>query len=330
MRTVILLLLPALLCSAADYFRITAIDAGTGRGVPLVELSAGNDVAFWTDSNGIVAIDEPGFADQRVRFRVSSHGYVLAGDAGGSVVLSVRPGGSAVIKLHRTNIAERLYRITGEGIYRDSLLTGMTVPLRRPSLNAKVTGQDSVTIALYGSKVFWVWGDTNGIGGELSLACSAATSELPGAAMDPDRGIDLNYFVSPSGFVKSVCNVPGPGMKWNFWVAALPDDNGKERLLLRYRRMKDLGKPVESGMLLWNDQAETFEPLAKFSRDFDSQISIHPFRAVNGRREYLYLAGPYPMAGASIFTSRTRIRRCECSRSSEPLPTLRSGKCSPA
>ena len=40
---------------------------------------------------------------------------------GGKVHLSV---------IQRLNIARRLYRVTGEGIYRDSVLTGDGVPIR--------------------------------------------------------------------------------------------------------------------------------------------------------------------------------------------------------
>src|SRR5262245_23779649 len=44
----------------ADYFTITVVDEQTGRGVPLVELRTVHQVAYYTDSNGIVAFREPG------------------------------------------------------------------------------------------------------------------------------------------------------------------------------------------------------------------------------------------------------------------------------
>ena len=46
--------------------------------------------------------------------------------------------------IRRLNIARRLYRVTGGGIYRDSVLTGDPVPIREPLLNGQVLGQDSV------------------------------------------------------------------------------------------------------------------------------------------------------------------------------------------
>ena len=41
------------------------------------------------------------------------------------------------LELERRNVAERLYRVTGAGIYRDSVLTGQPVPIKEPLLNAE-------------------------------------------------------------------------------------------------------------------------------------------------------------------------------------------------
>jgi len=49
-----------------DYFKIAVVDEQTGRGVPLVELRTVNNIALWTDSNGIIAFEEPGLMDQEV------------------------------------------------------------------------------------------------------------------------------------------------------------------------------------------------------------------------------------------------------------------------
>jgi hypothetical protein len=146
-----------------DYFKIIVIDDTTERGVPLVELKTTNEAAYYTDSNGIVAFYEPGLMGQTVYFHIKSHGYEYPADGLGQrgVALKAMPGGSATIKLKRINIAERLYRITGAGIYRDSLLTGHPVPLRQPLLNGQVTGQDAGHAIRYRGKLYWFWGDTN-------------------------------------------------------------------------------------------------------------------------------------------------------------------------
>src|SRR5206468_10138455 len=101
-----------------EHFTITVVDDQTGRGVPQVELKTTNELRFYTDSNGIIAIREPGLMEQEVYFHVESHGYEYPQDGFGfrGVRLKLVAGGSAEVKIKRINIAERLYRVTGEGI----------------------------------------------------------------------------------------------------------------------------------------------------------------------------------------------------------------------
>ena len=201
--------------AAEGYFTIQVVDAQTGRGVPLVELRTVNKATWWTDSNGIVAFDEPGLMDIEVFFHVSSPGYEVPEDFfhNRGVKLKPRPGGSAVIRINRLNIAERLYRITGQGIYRDSVLVGHPVPLKRPVLSGQVMGQDTVIATPYRGKIYWFWGDTNRPSYPLgNFGASGATSELPGhGGLDPSVGVDLTYFVDDSGFSKPMCPQPKGG-----------------------------------------------------------------------------------------------------------------------
>src|SRR5207249_10127808 len=116
-----LLLAPAVCRTASPeaepsrYFAIHILDEQTGRGVPMVELQTTSSVSYYTDSNGLVAFHEPGLMNRKVWFGVSAHGYEFPPDAFGArgVTLLTKPGGSAQLKIKRTNIAERLYRITG-------------------------------------------------------------------------------------------------------------------------------------------------------------------------------------------------------------------------
>ncbi|MEX0711918.1 MAG: hypothetical protein WD278_06190, partial [Pirellulales bacterium] len=165
---VLLLLLPCLRAAGADpqagkYFRITIVDEATGRGVPLVELTSVNGLRLVTDSQGIAAFHEPGLMGRRVFFQIESHGYEFPKDGFGfrGKAFDVTEGGQAEASIKRLNVAERLYRVTGAGIYRDSLLVGEEAPIERPLLNAQVFGSDSVVTALYGGKLWWFWGDTN-------------------------------------------------------------------------------------------------------------------------------------------------------------------------
>src|SRR5256885_13961494 len=104
-----------------DYFEIDVVDEQTARGVPLVELETVNHLRFVTDSAGRVAFYEPGLMNQPVFFYVRSHGYEFPKDGFGypGVRLETKSGERTVVRIKRLNIAERLYRVTGESIYRD-------------------------------------------------------------------------------------------------------------------------------------------------------------------------------------------------------------------
>ena len=92
--------------------------------------------------------------------------------------VQVELGARETLEIKRLNVAERLYRITGAGIFTDSVRLGEETPLEFPVLNAQVSGQDSVQAALYGDRVYWFWGDTNRLSYPLGqFHTSGATSE---------------------------------------------------------------------------------------------------------------------------------------------------------
>ena len=275
--------------AAEEYFKITVIDDKTGRGVPLVELRTTNQLRYYTDSNGIVAFYEPGLMDQEVYFQVRSPGYVFPSDGSGRCKLRVASGGSAVLRIRRLNIAERLYRVTGEGIYRDSVLVGQVPPLRHPLLNGKVVGQDTVLATPYRGRIYWFWGDTHGPA-NLNLAVSGATSEWPSkGGLDPSVGVDLTYFVDPSGFSKSMCPVDVPGLKWLEGLMTVKDGTGRERLAARFAAVTDRDQaPNQWGLAVFNDEKEVFEQVASFGR-LGPVRSAHPFRATVKGHDYYYL-----------------------------------------
>jgi len=256
---------------SSEYFAIRIVDDQTGRGVPLVELKTTNETTYYTDSNGIVAFYEPGLMDQTVYFSIRSDGYEFPEDFLGSrgVALHVTRGGSAVLKIHRTMIAERLYRITGEGIYRDSVLVGAHVPIRNPVLNGQVMGQDGGLAIPWRGKIYWFWGDTARPSYPLgNFGTSGATSELPAkGGLDPNVGVDLNYFVDKAGFTRPMLpseNFPGPGPRWIGGLKIIADGAGNERLVTDYMRIKDLGEAYERGVAIFNDKTDTFERLVQF------------------------------------------------------------------
>src|SRR5205807_919748 len=206
------------------------------------------------------------------------------------VKLKPSKGGSTTIKIKRLNIAERLYRMTGEGIYRDSVLVGQPVPVKMPVLNGLVMGQDTVIATPYHGKIYWFWGDTERVSCPLgNFAASGATSDLPGrGGLDPGVGVDLSYFVDASGFSKGMCPDFGPGLQWIEGVMAVPDEGGRERLVARVSSQKGLTPAYAWHLALLNDEKESFESKVKWDIT-ESHDSSHAFRAwVNGV-EYLYL-----------------------------------------
>ncbi|PYK07925.1 MAG: hypothetical protein DME65_15330, partial [Verrucomicrobia bacterium] len=275
-----------------DYFRITVVDEQTGRGVPLVELQTVNNISLWTDSNGIIAFDEPGLMDQEVYFNVKSHGYEYPKDGFGNRGLKLIPskGGNATIKIKRLNIAERLYRLTGGGIYRDSVLVGQAVPVQKPVLNGQVMGQDTVVATRYRGKIYWFWGDTERVSYPLgNFAASGATSDLPGpGGLDPSVGVDFTYFVDASGFSKGMCPNFGPGLQWIEGVMTVPDETGSERLVARVSSQKGLAPAYAWHLALFNDEKGVFESNVRWEIT-EGHDSSHPFRARVRDVAYLYL-----------------------------------------
>lgn len=286
--------------AASAYFTIQVVDRQTGRGVPLVELRTTNSIRLVTDSNGLVAFREPGLMDREVFFFVESHGYEVPKDGFGyrGVRLKTTPGQQAVVKIDRLNIAERLYRVTGEGIYSDSVLLDRPVPLHDPVLNGQVMGQDSVDTCIYHDRLFWLWGDTGRPSYPLGhFATAGAVSDLPGhGGLDPALGVNLEYFVDDSGFSRPICRLKEPGLVWLDGLFVVKDNEGRERMLARFGRLKDLGHTLERGIVVFNDATQSFEPVVRTAPNLLPYPDFgHAFRVAAEGREYYYFALPFPM-----------------------------------
>lgn len=279
-------------CGRATPYFVRIVDSETGRGVPLVELRALNAVAFWTDSNGVAVIDDPAFQEHDVAFMIHSDGYefagklMIGGDSG--QVLHVRPGVHNELKIQRLSLAERLYRITGADIYRDSVLAGLKTPIAQPILNRGVLGQDTNIAIPYQGKIFWCWGDTSGTA-NFNFAVSCATSKLPGSGgLDPSVGVDLTYFTDGSGFTRSMLPLERPGLVWIQGLFTVRDEQGRERLLATYTRQDGLVPPSERGIAVLDDVAKQFHVLAQLPL-MGSHISSHPFPVTVQGKDYWYL-----------------------------------------
>jgi hypothetical protein len=277
----------------SSLFKIKVIDEDTQRGVPLVELETVNNIQYITDSNGLVAFQEPGLMDRDVFFFVRSHGYEFQKDGFGynGTILHIKEGGAAEIKLKRINIAERLYRITGAGIYRDTILLNEKAPIQEPVLNARVLGQDSAMAAIYSGKIYWFWGDTKWEKYPLgNFHTSGAISELPEkGGLDPSHGINLKYFKNEEGFSKGMCPMEGNYPVWIQGLLTVPDEKGKERLVCHYSHIETLEKIHDHGLLIFNDKTQLFEKITAL--DFSNRWQHpqgQPVRITQNGKDYFY------------------------------------------
>ena len=291
--------------SAADRpssFEIQVVDQATGRGVPLVQLRTVNDIRYHTDSAGRVAFAEPGLINQRVFFHVSSHGYEFAKDGFGyrGTRLQITPGGKATLKIKRLNIAERIYRVTGAGVYRDSQLLGHRTPTGQPVLNGKVFGSDSVVTALFKNRIYWFWGDTNRPSHPLgNFHVPGASSRRPDdGGLDPETGVDLEYFydgTGQDGFAKPTARLPGKGPTWINGLVTLGDDDRRERLFAMYIKIKPPLTVYQRGLVEFDDARREWQKVAEFDLQAPLFPFGHPFKHTDDGVEYVYFGDPFPL-----------------------------------
>ena len=299
----LLLLLTAsvALSKPSDYFAIQVVDAETGRGVPLVELRSTNQVRYYTDSAGYIAFDEPGLMDREVYFYISSHGYEYPADGFNNrgKALHTTPGATATIEIKRINIAQRLYRVTGQGIYRDSVLLGHDTPIIHPVFNGRVVGQDSVLNAIYNGKLYWFWGDTSREAYPLGhFRTAGAISTLPkDGGLDPSVGVNLTYFVDDKGFSRPMTPFPDVtrGLYWLDGLMVITDDTGARRMIAHANHMQSLAERLDHSIVVYNDDSETFVELKALADEDELHPVGHPFEVTAHGQKYIYFATPYPL-----------------------------------
>ena len=296
--------------------------------MPLVELRTVNNVRYYTDSAGVVAVDDPELIGQDVYFHVSSPGYHYAKDQLGysGMALRVEPGKKSTIKIVRDNIAERLYRITGAGIYRDSVQLGDHVPLAHPLLDGRVMGQDTVMVTPYHGRLYWFFGDTDRPSYPLGqFATSGATSLLPGkGGLTPSAGVDLSYWVDSRGFSRPMLpikNATGP-----VWVGGLFTlrENGEEHLYTHYAEVNKAMQPTLSGLAEFDDHEGVFKSICTYDLDDPLHPEGEPFVVDNAGTRYLYCE-PAEMGAFPLVRNLPRIARLTDSSAYESFTCLQAG-----
>lgn len=275
-------------------FGIHIVDEQTGRGVPLIELRTVNDIRCVTDNAGWAAFYEPGLMNREVYFWLSGPGYDIEKDGFGykGVRPTPRAGETATFKVRNANIATRTGRTTGQGIYRDSELLGLSCPV--PNLMAEVMGQDSVQAVPYRGKIFWLFGDTNNPQYPLgNYQTTCATSPLN---TKPEDGIHFDYFMDPQkpDRLRHMMPHKEQGAVWLFGLLTVKDDKGDEALLAHYGRHQGLTDPLDHGVCRFNDSTGVFEKISDLDK---SEKWRHPrgnaVRVTDASGDYFYFAFPF-------------------------------------
>lgn len=280
-------------------FGIQLVDGATGRGIPMVRLRTTGNIEYWSDSSGWIAFAEPGLMERQVHFSVDSPGYALDADGFGftGARFLTSPGKTGQVVMQRKNIAERMYRVTGQGIHRDSALLGLPVPPGIPQLIGGVIGSDSVQAVVHRGKVFWLWGDTSLPEYPLgNFHVTAATGPLPGPqTFDPADGIPLEYCLDESGTrVRRMLPDDQPGAVWIFGLLGIEDAGGGEVLLGHYARHLSLAEVAEHGIARLDDGAGVFRKVAVLPPDRTWQ---HPrgnaVRVSDSGGDWFYFCEPF-------------------------------------
>ncbi len=242
-----------------EKFGIRVVDQN-GRGVPLVELKTTNEIRCVTDNAGWIAWHEPGLMNREVCWTVQGPGIEREKDGFGFPAFRAitKTGTSVECRVTTTNIATRVGRLTGQGLYRDSALLGLPSPLPN-ILEPGVMGQDSVQCVPFQGKLFWLWGDTNIARyplGNFHTTCATSASDL-----HPEAGISFEYFTDrhdPSK-LRKMFPTKAPGVVWLFGLMATQDpEDGRERLFAGFSRRPGLAPADEQGVAEFDTLAGHF------------------------------------------------------------------------
>lgn len=244
--------------------KILVVDQENGWPVPMVELTTTGNQTLITDNAGVVAFDLPEYFGRETWLTVFSHGYEVPADGFGyrGVRFTPKPGETFKIEITRKQIAKRLGRLTGAGLFAESQKLGEFTDWPESG----ITGADTVQTATYQGKLFWLWGDTNLPHYPLGIFhTSAATSSLnPLLSLKPPTAIRYDYFRTKEGTPQGVAKMPGDGPTWVSGFVALPDQKGKEHLVATYAKIRGSLEAYEFGLLEWNDATSEFDHLQTF------------------------------------------------------------------
>ena len=249
----------AALAAAGEPCKVKVVDEESGWPVPLVFLTTTHGQVYVTDNAGVAAIDSPELMGRETWFGVKSHGYGMKKDGFGNagVRFVPRPGEERVVKVERRQIAKRLGRVGGAGLFAESQKCGEHLEARESG----EFGRDSVQTALYHGRVFWLWGDTSMQNYPLGIFnVTAATTPAPAFAR-PEPPVDPPYraFTNANGRLRGVIKRQGGGPIWIFGLVTLRDAQGEEHLCGAWSQIKEFCTPEKNGLCEWDDESESFK-----------------------------------------------------------------------
>jgi hypothetical protein len=281
--------------------RIEIVDAENGWPVPLVELRTNHNVRFVSDNAGAIAFDLPELMGVETWFSIEGHGYGVPKDGFGmqGVRLTPEQGKQLTVKVNRQNLAKRMGRLTGAGLFGESQKLGGELDW----FESGILGCDSVQIAEHRGKLFWAWGDTTMPNYPLGLfhMSSATTPLKPLPSFEPPLKLKYKYFTDDKKRPRNVAEMPGEGPTWLSGYVSLPNKNGDSELVASYVKIKGYLSAYEAGLCVWNDETENFEKLktvwTKSESDTDQPLMPdgHPVRWTDGDgKEWLLFGDPFP------------------------------------
>jgi len=258
--------------SSSRHIRIDVVDDKTGHGVPLVMLTTNFYTRYFSDSAGRVAIEND-LENQNVWFSVLTDGYDLnvertkgavqygsPYDAG--IVVNLTNDEEHVVYMKRNQIARRAYRLTGQGLYRDSVLTNASIPdsaRNRAMIDplSGVTGQDTLQVVNYQNAVWYFFGDTvcprsarqNNCDSTGMYTVGAVSSTIEKARTDPPTFEYIAVGGSPTPIA------PLYPLEQNTWTAAMfTSSDEKDMYAAYFKNPGDGASPSEArqGMMIWN------------------------------------------------------------------------------
>jgi hypothetical protein len=286
---------------AGEACRIEVVEQGSGWPVPLVELRTLHQVRLVTDNAGVIAMDLPELMNRECWFDVIGHGYEVPKDGFGyrGVRLKPSPGKTLRVEVKRVNLAKRLGRLTGAGLFAESQKLGENLDWPESG----ILGCDSVQNAVYQGKLFWAFGDTTLAHYPLGIfhMSSATTAVAPLTSFEPPLRLKLEIFRDGNGQPRGVAEMPGTGPTWVSGYVTLPDKQGTPRLVGTYVKIKPPLEAYECGQCVWNDKNERFERLRVVWTKSESQPKQptapegHPaFWKDPQGREWLLFGNPLP------------------------------------